>query len=41
MDFIRLLVSKHCLSPEAVDIIQSHRDPPDFGIGLRAVLVPP
>ncbi|KAL6400319.1 hypothetical protein AUP68_16017 [Ilyonectria robusta] len=35
MDFVRRLVELEYVPSEAVQIVQSHRDPPEFGIDLR------
>lgn len=37
MEFIRYLVAHQHLEPQAIDIVQSHRDPADFGISLHPV----
>ncbi|KAI9835729.1 MAG: hypothetical protein M1819_001907 [Sarea resinae] len=37
MAYVRRLVSLHYLEPEALQIVQSHRDPPSHGIGLQPV----
>jgi hypothetical protein len=37
MDYIRKLVSHNILPSTAEAIVQSHRDPPSHGIGLRSV----
>lgn len=37
MEFLRHLVSKGLIGAEAVDIVQSKRDPPTHGISLRPV----
>lgn len=37
MEYVRYLVEKGYIGAEAVDIVQSQRDPPTHGIGLRAV----
>lgn len=35
MDFVRHLVSKSLITAEAIQIVQSKRDPPNHGIGLQ------
>ncbi|KAL2859868.1 uncharacterized protein BJX67DRAFT_375995 [Aspergillus lucknowensis] len=37
MEFIRHLVAKRYIGAGAIEIVQSQRDPPSFGIGLRPV----
>lgn len=38
MEYVRSLVAKGYIGAEAIEIVQSHRDPPTFGIGLRPVV---
>jgi hypothetical protein len=35
MDFVKRLVQAGCIGEDAVDIVQSKRDPPSHGIGLQ------
>lgn len=35
MEFVRHLVSKGLIAAEAIQIVQSKRDPPNHGIGLQ------
>ncbi|KAL4895066.1 hypothetical protein BDV59DRAFT_174388 [Aspergillus ambiguus] len=37
LEYVRHLVAKGYIGNEAIQIVQSKRDPPDFGIGLRPV----
>lgn len=37
MEYIRHLVSKGYIGAQAIQIVQSKRDPPTHGIGLRRV----
>jgi hypothetical protein len=37
MEYVRHLVAKGYIGAQAIQIVQSHRDPPNFGIGLRPV----
>lgn len=37
MDYVRYLVAKGNIGAEAIEIVQSKRDPPTHGIGLRRV----
>ncbi|KAJ6155902.1 hypothetical protein N7470_006468 [Penicillium chermesinum] len=37
MEYVRYLVAKGLIGEEAIQIVQSKRDPPAFGIGLRPV----
>jgi hypothetical protein len=37
MEYVRHLVAKGYIGPEAVEIVQSKRDPFTHGIGLRRV----
>jgi hypothetical protein len=36
-DFVRRMVELGFIEPDALQIVQSHRDPPGFGVGLRSV----
>jgi hypothetical protein len=38
MEYIRHLVAKGFIDAHAIEIVQSKRDPPDFGIDLRPVV---
>jgi hypothetical protein len=38
MEYIRHLVSKRLIEPEAIQIVQSRRDPPTHGIGLQPAI---
>ncbi|KAJ5675045.1 uncharacterized protein N7477_004979 [Penicillium maclennaniae] len=38
MEFVRHLVGKHLIEPEAIQIVQSQRDPSSHGIGLQPTL---
>jgi hypothetical protein len=38
MEYIRHLVAKHFIQPEAIQIVQSRRDPPTHGIRLQPTL---
>lgn len=35
MDYVRRLVAVDYLNESAIAVVQSKRDPPNFGIGLR------
>ena len=37
MEYLRALVKAELLDQGAVDIAQSHRDPPNLGVGLKHV----
>lgn len=37
MEYIRKLVAKGYIGEEAIQIVQSKRDPPTHGVGLRPV----
>lgn len=37
MDYIRHLVAKDYIGADAIQVVQSNRDPPTHGIGLRPV----
>jgi hypothetical protein len=37
MEYVRHLVAKGLIDEEAIEIVQSKRDPPTHGIGLRSV----
>ncbi|KAJ5483764.1 hypothetical protein N7530_003010 [Penicillium desertorum] len=37
MEYVRHLVAKWLIDEEAIEIVQSKRDPPTHGIGLRSV----
>jgi len=37
MEFVRQLVSQRLIESEAIQIVQSRRDPPSHGIGLRSI----
>lgn len=39
MDFVQLLVSRGYMDPHAIDVVHENRDLPEFGIGLRAVMM--
>lgn len=38
MEFIRHLVGKGYLGSEAIQIVQSKRDPPSHGVGIQPAL---
>ncbi|KAL3473550.1 hypothetical protein BJX99DRAFT_233375 [Aspergillus californicus] len=38
MDYVRLLVAKGFIGDEAIEIVQSRRDPPGHGIGLQPMI---
>ncbi|KAJ6134499.1 hypothetical protein N7523_000821 [Penicillium sp. IBT 18751x] len=38
MEYVRNLVGKHLIEPEAIQIVQSQRDPPTHAIGLQPTL---
>ncbi|KAJ5474903.1 hypothetical protein N7475_004469 [Penicillium sp. IBT 31633x] len=38
MEYVRYLVAKDLIGEEAIRIVESKRDPPTHGIGLRAVI---
>lgn len=35
IEFVRYLVAKGLIAAEAIQIVQSKRDPPNYGIGLQ------
>lgn len=37
MEYIHHLVAKGYIEAQAIQIVQSKRDPPTFGIGLRPI----
>lgn len=37
MEYVSHLVAKGLIDEEAIEIVQSKRDPPTHGIGLRSV----
>lgn len=41
MDYVRRLVAVHYLNEAAIAIVQSKRDPPNVGIGLRPAAARP
>jgi len=37
MDYVRRLVDLKLIEEAAIDVVQSKRDPPGFGIGLQPI----